>query len=116
MAAITDLTWQQLSEKLSTNAIKVDSNGKVVIDVSAVCGDSISGLSNQGVIKFFSLLFTAANKAQIDANTESTEGERLSAFAPATIGTNADGYITLSRPFLCKSELSTATNIIGTNA
>jgi formylmethanofuran dehydrogenase subunit A len=115
MAALTDLTWQQLASKLPTGAITVSTDNKVVIDVSAVNDGTIDGLTDTGVVKFFSLLFTAANKAQTDANVDQVDGERLSAFSPATIGTNANGLITLTRPFVCRAELATATNIIGTN-
>lgn len=115
MAALNDLTWQQLADKLPTNAIKVDTNGKVVIDVGIVNTATADALTDSGVVKFFSMLFTAANKAQTDANAQQEDGEKLSAFSPATIGANANGYITLTRPFVCRSELATATNIIGTN-
>lgn len=115
MAALNDLTWQQLQDQLPTGAITVVS-GKVVIDVSIVSALTADALSDQGVVKFFSMLFTAANKAQTAANATQTDGEKLAAFSPATIGNNANGFITLTRPFVCRSELATATNIIGTNA
>lgn len=121
MAALTDLTWQQLADKLPEGAISISasSNGSdistVLIDVGKVIDNTTIGLTTPGVIKFFSLLLSAANKAQIEANVTQEEGERLTAFSPATIGTNANGYITLTRPFTCRSELATATNIIGTN-
>lgn len=114
MAALTDLTWQQLQDKLPTGTITVVS-GKVVIDVSLVNGATVDALTDSGVVKFFSMLFTAANKAQIDANVTHADGEKLTTFSPATIGTNAGGYITLSRPFVCRSELATAVNIVGSN-
>ncbi len=112
--AVTDLTWQTLATKLPAGAISVIS-GEVVINAGLVNGDSISALTDDGVVKFFSMLFSAANKAQADANVDQEDGERLAAFAPATIGSNSNGLITLSRPFVCRAELATATNIIGTN-
>lgn len=115
MAALTDLTWQQVADKLPVGAITV-SAGKVTIDISLITDTTVDSLTDSGVIKFFSVLFTAANKAQTDANVDQVDGERLTAFSPATIGANANGYITLTRPFVCRSELATATNIIGTNA
>ena len=114
MAALTDLTWQQLAAQLPANAIAVDANGKVVIDGGLVSSSTADALTDPGVVKFFSLLCTAANKAQIVANQAQADGEKLTAFAPATIGTAADGYITLTRPIVCRSELATAVNIIGT--
>lgn len=114
MAALNDLTWQQVADKLPAGAITVV-GGKVTIDVGIVNAATIDALTDTGVVKFFSMLFTAANKAQTDANASQADGEKLNAFSPATIGSNANGYITLTRPFVCRSELATATNIIGTN-
>ena len=114
MAALTDLTWQQLVSKLPDDAITVVA-GAVTINVGIVNESTVDALTDTGVIKFFSMLFSAANKAQIDANVAQVEGEKLAAFSPATVGANANGFITLTRPFICKSELSTATNIVGTN-
>lgn len=118
MAALTDLTWQQLATQLPAGAITISAEpdpGKVIIDVSLVTSTTADALTDAGVVKFFSVLFTAANKAQASANQSQTDGERLTAFSSATIGPAADGYITLTRPFVCRSELATAINIIGTN-
>lgn len=114
MAALTDLTWQQLADKLPTGAITVVAD-KVMIDVGLINDSTVDALTDNGVVKFFSLLFTAANKAQVDANAAQADGEKLTTFSPATIGSNANGYITLSRPFVCRSELATAVNIVGSN-
>lgn len=115
MAALTDLTWQQLQAELPTGTITVVS-GKVVIDTSLVTANTIDALTDTGVVKFFSMLFSAANKAQTEANlTQVVVGEKLAAFKPATIGTGVAGYIPLTRTFVCRSELATATVILGTN-
>lgn len=116
MAALTDLTWEQLVSQLPTGAIEVDTSGNVVINVGTVSGTPTNALADAGVVKFFSMLFTAANKAQISANESQEDGEKLSAFSPATMGAASNGYITLTRPFVCRAELATAVNIIGTNA
>lgn len=112
MAAITDLTWQQVLAELPASAIVVTA-GKVMIDASLVAGLTVDALTDMGVVKFFAALSTAANKAQVAANVAQAEGEKLAAFAPATVGTATNGFITLTRPFVCRSELSTATNVIG---
>lgn len=114
MAALTDLTWQQVAQQLPADAITVV-DGKVMVDVGTTTGNVIDALTDGGVVKFFSILFSAANKAQIAANQTQDDGEKLTAFSPATIGAAADGFVTLTRPFVCRSELGTATNIIGTN-
>lgn len=121
MAALTDLTWQQLASELPVGAIMITpatttEPAKVMVDVSLAADISADVLATTGVVKFFSMMFTAANKAQATANEPQIDGEKLAAFNPATIGANANGYITLTRPFVCRSELATATNIIGTNA
>lgn len=115
MAALTDLTWQQLAAQLPANAIAVDASGKVIVDIGVVLGSTADALSDAGVVKFFNVMFSAANKAQLTANTDQIDGEKLAAFNPATIGGNANGYITLTRQFVCRSELATATNIVGSN-
>ena len=114
MAVLTDLTWQQLADQLPANAVTI-TNGKVTIDTSLVTDKTVDVLDSTGVVKFFSVLFTAANKAQITANEGQENGEKLTAFSPATIGTAADGFMTLTRPFVCRAELTSAVNIIGTN-
>lgn len=114
MAALNDLTWQQLQAELPVGAITVVT-GKVVIDTSLITGNTIDAMTDPGVVKFFSMLFTAANKAQSEANLTQVVGEKLAAFKPATIGTGVAGYIPLTRSFVCRSELATATVILGTN-
>ena len=115
MAVLTDLTWQQLAAKLPVGAITVGAGGAVAINAALVNGDTVDALTDMGVVKFFSLLFSAANKAQADANVAQEDGEKLSAFSAASIGANANGFITLTRPFICRAELATSTNIVGTN-
>lgn len=120
MAPLTDLTWQQLADELPAGSLIVEPAAgaipaKVMIDVSVAAALSASALSDDGVIKFFSMLFTAANKAQTEANATQAVGEKLAAFNSATVGTGVNGYIPLTRSFVCRSELATATNIIGPN-
>lgn len=115
MAVLTDLTWQQIADQLPANAIKLDASGKAVVDISVVTGTTADALTDMAVIKFFNVMFAAANKAQVAANSSQEDGEKLSAFAPATIGSSSNGFITLTRQFVCRSELATATNIIGSN-
>lgn len=115
MTALNDLTWQQLAEQLPADAIKVGSNGQVIIDTSLVTSTSNTALTELGVVKFFSVLFSAANKAQIAANESQADGEKLTTFNPATIGNAVDGYISLTRSFTCRAELATANIIIGSS-
>lgn len=120
MAALTDLTWQQLVTHLPAGSIYTftdpEDGPKVIIDITNLLNGKVDALTDVGVVKFFSVIFAAANKAQIAANETQAEGEKLAAFAPATIGTAVNGYITLTRPFVCRAELASSVNIIGTNA
>lgn len=115
MAPLTDLTWQQLANQLPADSISLDAEGKPMLDISVVLKKEVTELTEDGVVLFFNLMFMAANKAQILANQNQADGERLTAFNPATVGATVDGYVSLTRPFTCRSELSSATNIIGTN-
>lgn len=89
MTAITDLTWQQLQDALGvTGAVVVTGtapNETVMIDVSKITGNNISGLTSTGVLEFFAKLFYASLSAQATANTDQPAGEKLNAFLqPAT--------------------------------
>lgn len=112
MAAIVDLTWQQLLDKLPANSLVVTA-GKVMIDVSIASGVAADALTDGGVIKFFAAALSAAANAQTTANTGQITGERLSAFGSASNGTIANGFVPISRTFTARSELATATNILG---
>lgn len=116
MAAITDLTWQQLQDAIGiTGAITVVS-GKVVIDVGLIAGATIDGLSDTGVIKFLDKLLEAGYDAQVSANTSQTTGERLAAFSNATIGApSSAGLVPVTRTVGFRYLLDSATTIQGPN-
>lgn len=118
MAAITDLTWQQLLDKLPAGSITVlaaagSNPAKVQIDVSLAADIAADALTDSGVIKFFSALLNAGASAQATANTGQATGERLAAFTVATSGPTAQGFVPISRTFTARSELATAANIVG---
>lgn len=115
MAAITDLTWQQLQDKLPAGSITVVS-GKVTIDVGILCGITADAMTDTGVVKFAASFLNAAQQAQSTVNEGQTTGERLSAFNPVTNGNVANGYINLTRTFNYRSELASATNVVGINS
>lgn len=112
MAAITDLTWQQVLDKLPASSI-VLTGGKVLIDVGAVANLTADALTDAGVIKFVATLMGAAYAAQQTANEGQTTGERLAAFGAPANGAINSGYVPITRSFVSRSELASATNIVG---
>ena len=98
MAAITDLTWQQLEDAAGiTGAIAVTGTGdaaKVMIDVSLITGTHIGALSAGGVVDFLIKLREFAAAAQVTANTGQSVGEKLAAFPTLTYGSlGSDGKV-----------------------
>lgn len=115
MATLKDLNWQQVLEQLPPDSIIIDDTGKAVIDIGAITNKKIDSLLDEGVVKFFNVMFAAANKAQGVANQSLNEEEKLTTFKSAIVGDFVDGFVNLNRSFSCRSELATAANIIGTN-
>jgi len=85
MAAITDLTWQQIQTALTAmnvnyaGAISVV-GGKVVIDVETITGEPSSAMTAEGVVEFIYKFRDAAGQAQLTVNTNQAAGEQLNAF------------------------------------
>lgn len=112
MAAVTDLTWQQVLDKLPANSIVI-AGGKVMLDVSVITGSTIDALTDVGVIKAITALLNAGLLAQNTANTGQAAGEKLAAFGTPTNGAIANGFAPVTRTFVSRSELATAINIVG---
>lgn len=86
-----DLTFQQLADQLSANAVVVSDGTNplpagVMIDVSAVTEDAIANLSDMGVVETFLKLLRGAQSAQNAVNSSATVGNRLNAFPNSTFG------------------------------
>ena len=121
MAAITDLTFSQLSDALGIpNAIFVgeDALGNITVQlsISAINDETVNNLTNAGVVKFLTRLREACHKAQETINQGQTEGEKLDAF-PAAVSSGAvvDGYVQQSGGIKSKIAVATATQIVGPN-
>ena len=121
MAAITDLTFAQLSDALeTTGAIYVgeDTLGNITVQlsISAINNEVINNPSTIGVVKFLTRLREACHKAQEMVNQGQVDGEKLDAF-PAAISTGAvvDGYVQQSGAIKSKIAVATATQIVGPN-
>lgn len=80
MATLRDLTFQQLAAALPANSVTV-SAGKVMIDVSAITGDNLTALTDEGVVEFLYKLRSACTDAQTTANAALAAGDTpLAAF------------------------------------
>jgi hypothetical protein len=75
----TDLTFQQLADAAPTGSITV-SGSDVIISMSTLTGDTISTLSQTGVIEACIKLLNAAEIAQATANTGIASPNRLASF------------------------------------
>ena len=83
MAIKTDLTWAELNTALIANGYSnavVVSNGKVIIDIGVLVGESIDALTDGGVCETLYKLRDAAGVAHTTANTSLPTGEKLLSF------------------------------------
>lgn len=91
---MADLKWSEVNAKLPAGSIAVVS-GKVMIDVSAVTGDVVDALTDEGVTEFAFKFLEGAGQAQITANAV-PGAVQLSAFPLPSYGTpvrNASGDV-----------------------
>lgn len=97
MAAKKDLSWDELNNALTangiTNAVSVV-DGKVMIDVGAVTGDSTPALTNEGVVEFLYKVRESAGVAARLANETLDAGDQLNSFPAFSYGApSEDGQI-----------------------
>lgn len=126
MAAVTDLNWTDLNAGLRKllddpdyNFIYIDTTAtppRLRLDISALMPGSSSNLNNAGGIKLLAILFDAARLQQETLNQGKAVGEKLTAFPAPTFGTLANGYAPITRTLTARAVLSSATQIVGTNA
>lgn len=96
----SDLTFQQLSDKLPTDSIVVSDGSTplpigVYINPAKITGDSITALSDMGVLEAQAKLLRAGLEAQNTLNESAAQGEALNAWnTPAssspTVDSNGD--------------------------
>lgn len=116
MAAITDLSWQQVQDALATAGAITVSGERVIIDVGVVAGITADALSDNGVIKFLDKFLEACADAQTAANSGQVPGERLAAFTPPTIGApSSAGLVPVTRSVGFRYQLDSVTTIQGPN-
>lgn len=129
MAAITDLTWQQLKEgftelglgdlldlvKVSDATQTAPALYRLSFDLNKIQNWENIKLVDEGVIWFVSKLLDACKKAQDRANQNQAAGERLNAFPTPTITAAANGYVPVTRAVVGRHNLSSSGQIIGPN-
>lgn len=122
MPAVTDLTWQQINDAFAVQNPGVDVvpitviSGKAYIDLSVLNDTAVAALTQFGVIKSATRFIDLARIAQETANTGKATGEKLTAFPVPTFGTLANGFAPVTRTVTARAVLSSATQIVGTNA
>jgi len=88
----TDLTFDQLSDALPADSVLAIAAGGAVanaglyLNVSAITGDAITDLADEGVIETLLKLIQAGAKAQTTINATAGPGSRLNAFPATTYG------------------------------
>lgn len=116
MAAITDLTWQQLQTEIGTAGAIAISGTTVAIDVSLVTGDATDALTDAGVLKFVDKLLSYCLAAQTTANGGQVAGERLNSFSAPTYGSVLNGQVPVNRTVSLRYALESTAEIVGPNA
>lgn len=120
MAALTDLTFDQLADQFegADDALFVgeDTAGNitVLISVAALTGGTVENLTDTGVIKLVTRLTDLCRKAQQAANETQIDGEKLNAFPqPVSSGTLQNGYVDVVESIKSRIIVSSATQIQG---
>lgn len=128
MPAVTDLTWGDLNQGLKklvgedgnfVSIITPDatfSNRKLAIFIDDLIPGAEADLSKVGVIKLLTMLLDAARLQQETLNQGKVAGERLTAFPAPTFGNLSNGFAPITRTITARAVLSSATQIVGTNA
>lgn len=117
MAALTDLTWDQLNTALGGAGKITVAAGKVTIDVGAVTGDTVDALTDTGVVEFCCKILEACNRAQVAANEGQAAGERLNSFPAPTYGGVVAGFVAVTQSLSSRVAVNPATQsmIVGPN-
>ncbi|WP_414527858.1 hypothetical protein [Nodularia chucula] len=119
MAAVQDLTWQQVQTELTAmgyaDAIVV-TGGKVMIDVGIITGEDADALTDSGVTEFIYKFRQGAGRAQITVNEPIVDpAEQLSSFPPFSYSApTEEGFVGVTQvsSFIIPLDLNT---ILGTN-
>jgi len=120
MAAITDLTFEQLNDAAIADsqigeAIFSYSNGVLSLNLNKLTGDNFTDLDNEGVCESLFKLRKLAGDAQVLANSTVLPNEQLTSFPPFTFGLpSAQGLVRVSQIQTVQLPLL-ANTVVGTN-
>lgn len=126
MAAVTDLTWQQVSTAFGTvpgraNLLVEDTdaygNTQITLNLGTLLGRQLSGLSDAGVVEALLKLRETCVIAQATANTGKAAGEKLNSFPPATFKTAANNSLPITGTIEAKAPIVVVgqSRIVGSN-
>ncbi len=119
----TDLTWQEILTELPANSVTISDGttpltAGAYIDLSTLTGDSITALTNNGVIETVVKLIQAGLRAQATINDGVSAGSQLNAFlTPTTTAPTVatDGTINTDITFRVFARASTnLDDVVGT--
>lgn len=123
MAAITDLTFEQLNTALDIDGAMFlgedpVGNVSIMISIAAINDDeTANALTRTGVVKLMTRLIEACRRAQIAANESQVVGEMLDAFPSSTSnGVVSEGYFQQTASVKSRIAVSSATVIVGPTA
>lgn len=122
MAPVTDLTWVQLNEafqnllQTNENIISTDAYGRPTnFNFTPIIPEINSQQNPLGVLKFVTKLLDACKIAQDRVNAEIPKGEKLNSFPAVTNKAPANNLVEITRTVVTKSDLNTATKVVGNN-
>ena len=128
MPAVTDLSWGDLNQGLKrlvgedgnfVGIITPDAtftNRKLAIFIDDLLPNAALDLNGTGVIKLLTMLLDAARLQQETLNQGKATGEKLTAFPAPTFGVLTNGFAPITRTVTARAVLSSATQVVGTNA
>jgi hypothetical protein len=98
MAKITNLTFEQLNDESATPVFAYAS-GNVTVSLTALTGETYTGLTDPKVVKAVWKLMELGEKAQTTVNLTAADGDELAAFSAEGKGTfdSATYQLPLSR-------------------
>lgn len=78
---MADLTWSELAAACPANSIFDDGTKGVCINLSALTGDALTDLANEGVVEAAYKIIDYCYQAQTTKNNSLPTGSKLTAFA-----------------------------------
>lgn len=117
MAAVTDLTFEQLKTTMVANGINTNvlvlANNRVMLDVSALIGSNVNALSLPGVVKLVVRLLHFCVKTQNSINEQQVLGEKLTSFGVKSDSIPFDESVPVTHSVTAHYKLNSTTQIVG---